>query len=791
MCLLLAIIISCSTIAGCDWGNMSTTTPTSTTHPDTTEIDEIIFKMKWDYLQKNNITNVSHDEVFIEHLSGLYNDYLVAMIDASRDVYEKVTVTVGGVDFTYFDTNRLIAYKDGEFLTLDEAFEKGILSNADLVEIEAKFSAEKTNYYEICDKYDYIIELPYVRFLNSEDDYQSDRIQVLISYGGEIPQPDFFNLKDDTNELPTVIEIVDKTYESIAQQFYLLELVLDDTYSKNILFSFAHKLINISGVQIVGDYILISVVGSDNTASNLDVGQWGIDTINIERVWHFTDNLYNVNIGVVDTGIYPHIDIADILQESHSCDFVNDSENSFDDPMGHGTFVAGIIGAVNNNAISINGTANYVSIYSFQVIIASDGEEFNPQEYKVSDWGYVKEAINYASNITNTGGEPIHILNISMGGFSEGSYSLVDDISGYNGLIVFCAGNEHINLDDYPRYPQSYNLDNIIVVGALDRQGNIHATSNYGIDTVDIYAPGKDIYSTLPNNTYGTDSGTSFAAPYVSGVAALLLSIKNDLTPAQLKECIVNGGKGITIYPLNAEPHEAKKLDALGAMKYMFDHYFVDEYTLGTDDIVFTQNRDSWNEYFTDLNSMAKLNITETGDYTFNISATTPISIYFYDDDLNLISIAREYDDFQMNVGFSKHLKSGTYYLRIDYGEAMYQLNTATTSIEYDEHFHEYTEWVEYSPTQHIECCECGVKGTLKANHVVKSTDSSKCMLCGATIDLVGGFGESFIQNIQKATLNGSYILPNGIIVLVDEDVEAYFNGTLVFYDKNNLPQMQ
>ena len=74
---------------------------------------------------------------------------------------------------------------------------------------------------------------------------------------------------------------------------------------------------------------------------------------------------------------------------------------------------------------------------------------------------------------------------------------------------------------------------------------------------------------------------------------------------------------------------------------------------------------------------------------------------------------------------------------------------------------------------------------------MVKSTDSSKCMLCGATIDLVGSFGESFIQNIQKVTLNGSYILPNGIIVLVDEDVEAYLNGTLVFYDKDNLQQMQ
>ena len=129
--------------------------------------------------------------------------------------------------------------------------------------------------------------------------------------------------------------------------------------------------------------------------------------------------------------------------------------------------------------------------------------------------------------------------------------------------------------------------------------------------------------------------------------------------------------------------------------------------------------------------------------------------------------------------------------MRIDYGDTVYQENTSTTSIEYDVHFHSYTEWVPYSPTKHIQHCECGLNGTVTANHVVKSSDKTKCMICGATIEAIGGLGESFIQNIQKVTINGSYILPNGIIVLVDEDIEAYLNGTLVFYDKDNLPQVQ
>ena len=136
------------------------------------------------------------------------------------------------------------------------------------------------------------------------------------------------------------------------------------------------------------------------------------------------------------------------------------------------------------------------------------------------------------------------------------------------------AGNIGFNIDTNPIYPQSYDLDNIIVVGGLDKNDSLTFWSdelqeykqfNYGPNSVDIYAPAINIYSTLPNDTYGIKSGTSFAAPYVSGVAALLLSIKNDLTPAQLKECIVNGGDDIVIYPLNGDAHTVKKLNAFGA----------------------------------------------------------------------------------------------------------------------------------------------------------------------------------------------------------------------------------
>jgi hypothetical protein len=138
-------------------------------------------------------------------------------------------------------------------------------------------------------------------------------------------------------------------------------------------------------------------------------------------------------------------------------------------------------------------------------------------------------------------------------------------------------------------------------------------------------------------------------------------------------------------------------------------------------------------------------------------------------------------------------MTSGTYYL--------YIINNSTSSKLLDlmiipqPHVHSYTKWSYYSSTLHKESCKCGVLGTKTATHVVRSSHvvngKANCLLCNHLVPYNdGGFGQ-IIHQIQKVTLNGSYILPNGIIVLVDEDIEAYLNGTLIFYDKNNLPQTQ
>ena len=143
---------------------------------------------------------------------------------------------------------------------------------------------------------------------------------------------------------------------------------------------------------------------------------------------------------------------------------------------------------------------------------------------------------------------------------------------------------------------------------------------------------------------------------------------------------------------------------------------------------------------------------------------------------------------------FYIHLNEGTYYLRITHSIAGTDSYSFSITPSYS---HSYTDWKRLSSTHHIECCEyCGQTGTETGLHtIIKSEitlNIAHCIHCGAKIML----GDDIVQvpgmlNVQKVSINGSYILPNGIIVLVDEDIEAYENGTLVFYDRDDLPQVQ
>lgn len=274
------------------------------------------------------------------------------------------------------------------------------------------------------------------------------------------------------------------------------------------------------------------------------IKNWGIinseEKSHIQAVdaWSIEEGSRNIVVAVIDTGIDPtHSALAaNIWHDTTKKDggvygwnFVVDKPNPIDQ-HGHGTHVSGIIGAIADPVTGVSGVAHHVSI--MPVKYYSDA---NPGSVNLKN---TVKAINYAVD------HGARIINYSGGGpeFSEEEYLAIKRAEARGILFVSAAGNEHQNTDKSENYyyPSAYRLSNIISVAATDIHNKLLASSNWGKKTVDVAAPGENIYSTLPNGRYGYMSGTSQATAFVTGMAALLLSQNPSLKPHQIKEIIVS-----------------------------------------------------------------------------------------------------------------------------------------------------------------------------------------------------------------------------------------------------------
>lgn len=199
----------------------------------------------------------------------------------------------------------------------------------------------------------------------------------------------------------------------------------------------------------------------------------------------------------------------------------------------HGTHVAGIVGADRNNNLGMKGIADSVRLMIVRVV--PDGDEYDKD---------VALGIFYAVN------HGAKIINMSFGKSYSPHKQWIDSAikyaSQHNVLIVHAAGNDFKNLNEENNYPSanfltSENAKNYITVGAIgiDRKNHIRVAdfSNYG-NEVDVFAPGVNIFSCMPKSTYGEMSGTSMAAPMVTGIAALLWSYFPKLSAIEIKDII-------------------------------------------------------------------------------------------------------------------------------------------------------------------------------------------------------------------------------------------------------------
>lgn len=272
--------------------------------------------------------------------------------------------------------------------------------------------------------------------------------------------------------------------------------------------------------------------------------------IDAPEAWDYLRTGEKPVIGVIDTGIdYRHPDLNGnmwvntretpgngrdddqngFVDDYYGYDFANDDGDPIDD-HGHGTHVAGTIGAVWSNGVGVAGVAPDVRLMALKWISANN-------------FGWTSnavKAVNYATMMRQQGGVNIVATNNSWSvDTADASLRKAIADSGAAGILfVAAAGNDSSSNDLLPVYPASFPLGNIISVAATDRSDNLAIFSNFGMGTVDLAAPGQGILSTVPGNGYAAWNGTSMAAPHVTGVIALAKSIVPNATSNAIRDAI-------------------------------------------------------------------------------------------------------------------------------------------------------------------------------------------------------------------------------------------------------------
>lgn len=256
--------------------------------------------------------------------------------------------------------------------------------------------------------------------------------------------------------------------------------------------------------------------------------------------WDISPGSRSIVAAVMDSGCdLNHPDLkanlwVNPLDGSHGYNGLDGTNNPYDD-VGHGTHVAGTIGAVGNNGVGVTGVNWEVQL----MIVKIGGASGIPSSAVIAGFNFVvDQKVNKGVNV--------RVTNNSWGGFFF-NQAIKDaiDAAGNAGIANVCAaGNNAGNNDTFPTYPASFDSPHIISVAASDNNDNPASFTNYGATTVDLAAPGVDTLSTVPTfddpSGYGYKSGTSMASPHVAGACALILSLDSTLTVDALKTFLLN-----------------------------------------------------------------------------------------------------------------------------------------------------------------------------------------------------------------------------------------------------------
>lgn len=386
--------------------------------------------------------------------------------------------------------------------------------------------------------------------------------QLIVKYKDTYTLEEILKLKNSLEGLGVISQ--KKVFDSESPDLKNIYLL---TFEEGVdLKKAALELSKLSEIEAVGANYIIKAQESPN-----DPGydrQWDLVKIQMPEAWEVNKGSNNIKVAVIDTGIdYNHQDFAgrniikgpDLTRCSSYQELSGgrvkcltpkapDSDPIDNDNRGHGTHVAGTIGAVTNNNAGVAGVNWNITLMAIKTNGGIHGDGY------VDD---VLEGIRYAVDngakvINMSLSAPLPCDNENVIGYKEA----LKYASDHNVTVVVAAGNG--TKDARQESPGS--CGGVITVGSIDANDNRAPSSNYG-PKVDISAPGINILSTMPSNNYGYKNGTSMAAPHVAGVAALMLSVKPNLTPAQIKDCLIRSAD-----PINTDQPVGPRLNAFKAL---------------------------------------------------------------------------------------------------------------------------------------------------------------------------------------------------------------------------------
>jgi thermitase len=245
--------------------------------------------------------------------------------------------------------------------------------------------------------------------------------------------------------------------------------------------------------------------------------QWGLHKTLATQAWQRQLGQRKIRVAVIDTGVDMfHRDLLCNLEDGYNAIKPGDSPQ---DTHGHGTHVAGTVGACTNNGIGVAGVAQ-VSIVPIKA--SANGSFLNSDIIRGINWA-VQEGVD--------------VINMSFGGPGNSTFlrDALKAASDRGILLVAAAGNENANNDTVSSYPANYALATMISVASSDSNDGISSFSNFGRNSVHIAAPGSNIISTTVGGGYGYKSGTSMAAPFIAGSLGLLLSHRPRFTGVEAK----------------------------------------------------------------------------------------------------------------------------------------------------------------------------------------------------------------------------------------------------------------